>query len=42
MTNSVAIYTLIIGLICPFTQVARGSDCWPRAAPARDDGRGAS
>lgn len=42
MTNSVAIYTLIIGLVCPFTQVARGPDYWPRAAPARDHVRGAS
>jgi hypothetical protein len=35
MTNSVAIYTLIVGLICPFTQVARGQQSDPaQPAPA--------
>ena len=33
MPNSVAIYTLIIGLIRPFTQVARGEQSDPVQPP---------
>jgi hypothetical protein len=34
MRNRVSICTLIIGLICPFTQVARGQQSDPVQLPA--------
>ena len=33
MKNSIAIFALIIGLICPFTQVARGQQSDPVQPP---------
>ena len=33
MKNSIAIFALIIGLICPFTQVARGQESDPVQPP---------
>jgi len=36
MRNRVSICTLIIGLICPFTQVAQGQQSGPVQPPARD------
>jgi hypothetical protein len=37
MRNRVSICTLIIGLICPITQAARGQESGPVQPPVRDE-----